>query len=79
MLDDLQHACRRLVSRPGASALAVAMLALAVGLTTGMFTLLDALVLRPVPFRHPDTLVQLSVGGDHTRRNVVSPAVLRAW
>jgi len=55
------------------------MLALGVGLTTAMFTLLDALLVRPVPFRAPNELVQLAVGNEHGSRLTVSPAVLRAW
>ncbi|HVW04177.1 MAG TPA: permease prefix domain 1-containing protein, partial [Vicinamibacterales bacterium] len=50
---DVRYAIRRLRHRPGASALAVLMLALAVGLSTAMFTLVDKLLVRPVPFPHP--------------------------
>ncbi len=79
MFDDLRHAWRRLRSHGGASVPAIAMLALAVGLTTAMFTLLDALLIRPVPFRAPDELVELAVGNDRGSELTVSPAVLRAW
>jgi hypothetical protein len=53
-VDDLQHAYRRLRSRPAMMLAAASMLALGVGLTTGMFTVIDALMLRPAPFRDPD-------------------------
>ena len=55
------------------------MLALAVGLTTAMFTLLDALLIRPVPFRAPAKLVQLAVGNEHGSTLTVSRTVLHAW
>ena len=79
MFDDLRHAWRRVSSRAAVSALAIGMLALAVGLTTAMFTLLDALLLRPAPFKDPDRLVQLAMGNEHGSRGSVAPAVLRAW
>ena len=46
MFDDLRHALRRVRSRASVSVLAIGMLALAVGLTTAMFTLLDALLIN---------------------------------
>ena len=79
MFDDIRHAWRRVRARSGTSLVAMAMLALAVGLTTAMFTLLDALLIRPVPFRHAETLMQLAVGNEHGSSYAVSPAVLRAW
>jgi len=79
MFDDLRHAWRRLRARAGVSALAIGMLALAVGLTTAMFTLLDALLLRPAPFKNPETLVKLAMGNERGSRGTVAPAVLRAW
>ncbi len=79
MLDDLRHALRRLRSHAGTSAIAVGMLMLAVGLTTAMFTLMDALLFRPAPFRDPQSLVELDVVYEHGAHHVVPPAVLRAW
>ena len=55
------------------------MLALAVGLTTAMFTVADALLFRPVPFEDPDRLVLVSMASDRGGRLAVSPAVFRAW
>ena len=76
---DVRYAVRRLRHRPGASVLAVLMLALAVGLSTAMFTLVDKLLIRPVPFEHPEALAQLMMHDEHGGRTDVSPAVLRAW
>jgi putative ABC transport system permease protein len=77
--DDLRHGLRRLYARPAVVAAAAGMLALGVGLTTTMFTLADSLLLRPVPFRDPQRLIELSVGNEHGGRLVVSPPVFRAW
>jgi predicted permease len=79
MFDDLRHALRRVRSRASVSVLAIGMLALAVGLTTAMFTLLDALLIRPVPFRAPAKLAQLAIGNEHGSTLTVSRTVLRAW
>lgn len=79
LIDDLKHAYRRLCSRPAMMLAAASMLALGVGLTTGMFTVVDALVLSPTPFRDPDRLARLSTRSGNNGRGVVSPAVLQAW
>jgi predicted permease len=75
---DARHACRGLWRRPALSAAAIAMLALAIGITTAMFTVVDALILRPVPFSQPDTLAYIMLR--HGQRGSNAPAaVLRAW
>jgi hypothetical protein len=48
---DLRHALRRLRGQPSTAVLAVALLALAIGMSSAMFTVVDALILRPAPFR----------------------------
>ena len=79
LLDDLKHAYRRLRSRPAMMVAAASMLALGVGLTTGMFTVIDALMLRPAPFRDSDRLANLMMLTPNGGRTDVSPAVLEAW
>ena len=76
---DLRYASRSLVRRPGFSATAIGMLGLGVGITAAMFTIVDALILRPVPFRDPDQLAYVFMGSDRGGRMTVAPAVLRAW
>jgi putative ABC transport system permease protein len=76
---DWQHAVRRLRSRPALAAAAVAMLGLGIGLTTAMFAVTDALILRPVPFARADDLAQLYTSNGRGGSMVVAPAVLRAW
>lgn len=78
-LQDILFACRVLRRHPTVSVAAVAMLALGVGITTAMFTLVDALILRPVPFREPHQLALLYMGNDHGGRTTVAQEVLRAW
>jgi len=61
-LGDIVHAWRHLWATAGVSALAVASLALAIGATTALVMVVNALVLRPLPVPEPDRLVALTLG-----------------
>jgi putative ABC transport system permease protein len=76
---DVRHASRTLAAHRRFTLAAAGMLALAIGLTTAMFTIVDALIVRPVPFRDPGQLAHLWMGTDRGGRTLVAPAVLRAW
>lgn len=56
----LRDATRALRRRPGYSLTVIGTLALGTGSATGIFTVVDALLVRPVPFHRPDELVTLS-------------------
>jgi predicted permease len=79
LLQDSRYAGRVLAKRPGFTVAAVSILALGVGITTAMFTVVDALILRPVPFHAPDDLASVYMGNERGGRTTVAPAVLRAW
>jgi predicted permease len=60
---DLRHALRRLYQKPGFSFAAIATLALGIGFNTVAFSVVNFLVLRPLPIADPDRLVSLQSGG----------------
>ena len=51
------HALRRLVTAPAFTLIIVVTLAIAIGANTAVFTLIDQLLLKPLPVSQPDTLV----------------------
>ncbi|MGB7283228.1 MAG: ABC transporter permease [Candidatus Acidiferrum sp.] len=57
----MRYTFRVLARNPGFTAVAILSLALGIGANTAIFTLINALLLRDLPFRHPEQLVQLLV------------------
>ena len=63
ILDDLRHDIRytrrMLRSNPGFAAIAILILAVGIGATTAIFSVVNATLLRPLPFREPDRLMSV--------------------
>src|SRR2546423_6140421 len=65
-MNDLKFALRQLRKSPGFSALAIITLAIGIGLNTAIFSLINDLFLRGLPFKEPSRVVHL-FGGDKSR------------
>src|SRR5258708_25330399 len=73
-MNDLRYALRQLLKHRGFTAVAVLTLALGIGVNTSMFTALQALLARTLPYPEPQRLVQVFRTSPHSQRWPHSPA-----
>src|SRR6185295_14183801 len=59
MLHDLRYAARALAKSPGFAAVAILSLGVGIGINTTIFTIVNAVLLRPLPVAHPERLVEI--------------------
>jgi putative ABC transport system permease protein len=64
LLNDLQYSLRQLRKTPGLALIAILTLALGVGANTAIFTVIESVLLRPLPYAHSDRLVSIAPPSD---------------
>src|SRR5215813_2754548 len=58
LIKDIRYGVRSFLKRPGFLVIAISTLALGIGATTAMFTVVNSVLLRPLNFPEPDRIVQ---------------------
>ena len=79
LLQDLKHSIRSLRHSLGFTLAAVAALALGIGATTAIFSVVNTVLLTPAPFPEPDRIVWLQVVSPQGRNQGGSPAKFAFW
>jgi putative ABC transport system permease protein len=74
---DIGFAGRQILKDPGFATVAALTIAMAIGSTTAIFSVVDGIMLRPLPYEEPEELVM--IWADWTRRDVVLPDKRREW
>jgi len=77
--DDVRLALRQLMKAPGFTIVATITLALGIGVNSAIFALVDATLLRPLPFHEPDRLVAVWERTDRRERGFASPLNMQDW
>jgi putative ABC transport system permease protein len=79
MLSNLRLTLRGLVARPGFTSVVVLTLALPLGACTAVFAVIQAVLLRPLPFTEPDRLFVLGEYSRSADTRFVSPVTFDDW
>lgn len=81
VVHDFKYGARLLLRNPGFALLTVCILAIGIGATTGIFSVIDALLVRELPYRDPERIVLVFETDDTNRRAIegVAPANFLDW
>lgn len=76
---DVRYAVRSLARQRGFAVVTILTLALAMGASTALFSVIDAALIRPVPYPKPEEIVSIRVGATHAQGLVPSVNDLEHW
>jgi hypothetical protein len=81
ILQDVRHGFRMLVKSPLFAIVAILALALGIGINTAIFSVINVMLMRPLPFAEPDQLmaVWMTNSARNSTRGSSSPPDYRAW
>ncbi len=80
LVNDIRYAGRRMRAAPAFSLVAIVTLGLAIAATTAIYSVVDALMFRPLPYRNADELVDVHVtGADGAARPNMTIAQFKGW
>jgi hypothetical protein len=76
---DLRYGARRLLQQPGFTAVAALTLALGIGANAAIFSVVNGVLLRPLPYKEPERLMMIWEANDRVRNNPVSHQNFTDW
>src|SRR5689334_13069595 len=81
LLDELRYSIRTLLKHPGFVITVILILALGIGANSTIFSVVNAVLLRPLPYESPDRIVMIweTNPSKGVKRSIVSPANFIDW